>query len=60
LIRQGRLDQLETAMQSGGSIGMQTMDSALMDLVERRFVSGKEAYQQAHNKAKFQQAKDQT
>ena len=60
LIRQGRLDQLETAMQSGGSIGMQTMDSALMDLVERRFVSGKEAYQQAHNKAKFQQIKDQT
>ncbi|MEX2123955.1 MAG: type IV pilus twitching motility protein PilT [Woeseia sp.] len=60
LIRQGRLDQLETAMQSGGSIGMQTMDSALMDLVERRFVSGKEAYQQANNKTKFQQIKDQT
>jgi len=60
LIRQGRLDQLETAMQSGGAVGMQTMDSALMDLVERRFVSGKEAYQQAHNKAKFQQVKDQT
>lgn len=60
LIRQGRLDQLETAMQSGGSVGMQTMDSALMDLVERRFVSGKEAYQQAHNKTKFQQIKDQT
>ena len=59
LIRQGKLDQLETAMQSGGSIGMQTMDNALMDLVERRFVSGKEAYQQANNKAKFQQVKDQ-
>jgi twitching motility protein PilT len=59
LIRQGRLDQLETAMQSGGSVGMQTMDSALMDLVERRFVSGKEAYQQANNKAKFAQIKDQ-
>ena len=59
LIRQGRLDQLETAMQSGGAVGMQTMDSALMDLVERRFVSGKEAYQQAHNKTKFQQIKDQ-
>ena len=26
LIRQGKLDQLETAMQSGGNIGMQTMD----------------------------------
>jgi twitching motility protein PilT len=60
LIRQGKLDQLETAMQSGGAVGMQTMDSALMDLVERRFVSGKEAYQQAHNKVKFQQIKDQT
>jgi twitching motility protein PilT len=60
LIRQGKLDQLETAMQSGGAVGMQTMDSALMDLVERRFVAGKEAYQQAHNKAKFQQIKDQT
>jgi twitching motility protein PilT len=60
LIRQGRLDQLETAMQSGGAVGMQTMDSALMDLVERRFVSGKEAYQQASNKTKFQQIKDQT
>lgn len=60
LIRQGKLDQLETAMQSGGAAGMQTMDSALMDLVERRFVSGKEAYQQAHNKTKFQQVKDQT
>ncbi len=59
LIRQGKLDQLETAMQSGGNIGMQTMDSALMDLVERRWVAGREAYQQAHNKAKFQQVKDQ-
>lgn len=59
LIRQGKLDQLETAMQSGAAVGMQTMDSALMDLVERRFVAGKEAYQQANNKAKFQQIKDQ-
>jgi len=28
LIRQGKLDQLETAMQSGGNVGMKTMDSA--------------------------------
>jgi twitching motility protein PilT len=60
LIRQGKLDQLETAMQSGGNIGMQTMDSALMDLVERAFVSGKEAYQQANNKSMFQKIKDET
>ena len=58
LIRQGKLDQLETAMQSGGAQGMQTMDSALMHLVETAMVSGKEAYQQANNKAKFQALKD--
>jgi twitching motility protein PilT len=59
LIRQGKLDQLETAMQSGGGIGMQTMDNALMDLVERKFVAGKDAYQQANNKSKFQSVKDE-
>jgi len=53
LIRQGKLDQLETAMQSGGSIGMQTMDSALMDLLENDVISAKEAYQQANNKTRF-------
>jgi len=60
LIRQGKLDQLETAMQAGRQIGMQTMDSALMDLVERKWVSGKEAYQQANNKQKFQKVRDET
>ncbi len=58
LIRQGKLDQLETAMQSGGTIGMQTMDSTLMDLVERNVISGQEAYQNANNKAKFQSVRD--
>ncbi len=58
LIRQGRLDQLENAMQSGGAMGMRTMDSALMDLVDRRFVAGIEAYQQANNKAQFQSVKN--
>jgi twitching motility protein PilT len=59
LIRQGKLDQLETAMQSGGSIGMQTMDSALMDLVEKNVISAKEAYQQANNKTRFKPLLDE-
>jgi len=59
LIRQGKLDQLETAMQSGGNIGMQTMDSALMALVEKAFVSGKEAYLQASDKSKFERLKNE-
>jgi twitching motility protein PilT len=58
LIRKGKLDQLETAMQSGGAIGMQTMDSTLMDLVERNVISGQEAYQQATNKARFKSVSD--
>ncbi|MFQ5609568.1 MAG: type IV pilus twitching motility protein PilT [Woeseiaceae bacterium] len=59
LIRQGKLDQLETAMQSGGGIGMQTMDSALMDLVSKEFIAGREAYLQANNKSRFERMKDE-
>jgi twitching motility protein PilT len=58
LIRQGKLDQLETSMQAGGSAGMQTMDSALERLLEAGLIAGKDAYQQANNKSKFQQMKD--
>ncbi len=58
LIRQGKLDQLETAIQSGGGVGMKSMDSALMDLVEKGWVSGEEAYLQANNKSKFEKVKD--
>ena len=58
LIRQGKLDQLETAIQSGGRIGMKTMDNALMDLVDRGEISGYEAYQQANNKHMFEMVKD--
>lgn len=59
LIRQGKLEQLETAMQSGGSLGMQTMDSALMDLVGKGVVAGKEAYLQANEKSKFERMRDE-
>ena len=58
LIRQGKIDQLETAIQSGGNVGMQSMDKALMDLVEKGWISSKEAYLQANNKHKFEQVKD--
>jgi twitching motility protein PilT len=58
LIRQGKLDQLETAIQSGGSLGMKSMDNALMDLVEKGWISGEEAYLQANNKHKFEKVRD--
>ncbi len=59
LIRQGKLDQLETAMQSGGNVGMQTMDSALMNLVSQRMIAGREAYQQANDKSKFERMRNE-
>ena len=58
LIRQGKLDQLETAIQSGGGAGMQSMDKALMDLVEKGWISGNEAYLQANNKHKFEKVRE--
>jgi len=59
LIRQGKLDQLETAMQSGGNVGMKTMDSALMELVEKNLVAGRDAYQQSDNKSKFERLRNE-
>jgi len=59
LIRQGKLDQLETAMQSGGNVGMKTMDSALMELVEKNLIDGRDAYQQSDNKFKFERFKNE-
>ena len=59
LIRQGKLDQLETAMQSGGNVGMKTMDSALMELVEKNLIAGRDAYQQSDNKFKFKRFRNE-
>ena len=59
LVRQGKLDQLETAMQSGGGLGMQTMDSALMHLVSRRRIAGRDAYLQANDKSKFERLRNE-
>ena len=59
LIRQGKLDQLENTMQSGGQFGMRPMDSAIQQLLDQRLVTGKEAYKKGINKAKFEPLKDQ-
>ncbi|MEN7341580.1 MAG: type IV pilus twitching motility protein PilT [Pseudomonadota bacterium] len=58
LIRQGKIDQIENAIQSGGAQGMKTMDSALQELYDGAFISGKEAYEKAINKTKFQAIKN--
>ena len=58
LIRQGKLDQLENAMQSGGAHGMRVMDSAVQELLDKGVISGRSAYEKAINKQRFEQFKD--
>jgi twitching motility protein PilT len=59
LIRQGKLDQIENVMQSGGAFGMRTMDTAIQQLLDSRQVTGKEAFKKAINKGKFEAVRDQ-
>ncbi|MEL7297548.1 MAG: type IV pilus twitching motility protein PilT [Pseudomonadota bacterium] len=58
LIRQGKIDQIENAIQSGAAHGMKTMDSALQELYDGAFISGREAYEKGINKTKFQAIKN--
>ena len=55
LIRQGKMDQLENAMMTGSAVGMRTMDTAIQALLDRRIISGKDAFKKSINKAKFEQ-----
>jgi twitching motility protein PilT len=59
LIRQGKLDQLETTMQAGSAHGMRTMDNAIEALLNQRIITGKEAYKKGISKSKFEPVKDQ-
>jgi twitching motility protein PilT len=58
LIRQGKLDQLENTMQSGGQHGMRTMDSAIQELLDKGVITGRSAYEKGINKQRFEQVKD--
>ncbi len=60
LIRQGKIDQLESTMQSGAASGMRTMDAAIQALLEAGQISGQDAFRKAINKARFEQFRDQT
>lgn len=53
LIREGKSDQLESAMQSGKASGMQTMDGTLKQLLRAGTIDADEAYLKAFNKRAF-------
>jgi twitching motility protein PilT len=58
LIRQGKIDQLETAMQAGTSLGMRTMDVAIQQLLDSGQISGRSAYEKAIAKTKFEEVRE--
>jgi len=54
LIREGKIDQIENVIQSGGMVGMQRMDTALMRLLDAKLITPEEAYFKSRNKADFE------
>ena len=53
LIRENKIAQMYSAIQTGQGFGMQTLDQALADLVRRNVVSAAEARVRAQNKDNF-------
>lgn len=54
LIREGKIDQIENVIQSGGMVGMQRMDTALMRLLDSEIITPEEAYFKSRNKSEFE------
>src|SRR6186713_1076461 len=53
LIREAKVAQMYSAIQTGGGLGMQTLDQNLQDLVKRNLISMPEARAKAANKDAF-------
>lgn len=53
LIREAKTFQIPSMMQTGKKYGMQLLDDAIMDYVNKGWISPDEAYNKANDKAKF-------
>lgn len=53
LIRDAKTFQIASVMQTGKNVGMQTLDDAIQDLFNKKWVSPEEAYEKAIDKARF-------
>ena len=53
LIRENKIAQMYSAIQTGSGLGMQPLDQCLVDLVRRNVVSAAEARVKAQNKDSF-------
>jgi twitching motility protein PilT len=53
LIREGKTVQIPSAIQTGKQFGMQTLDDAIMGVLQKGWISPEEAYDKSIDKAKF-------
>lgn len=53
LIREAKTHQLPSAMQTGKKYGMQTLDDAIMELLQKKWISPEDAYDKSIDKQKF-------
>jgi twitching motility protein PilT len=53
LIRENKIAQMYSAIQTGQQLGMQTLDQNLSDLVRRNLITAEEARSKAANKDTF-------
>jgi twitching motility protein PilT len=54
MIRSGKSHQLNTVIQSGAKVGMQSLDHILRELVQKEIISGEDAYENAIDRSKFE------
>ncbi len=53
-IRDGRISKIKQVIESGGKVGMVSLDTALLELVKKRLVKADDAYLKASNKKQFE------
>jgi len=53
LIREGKVAQMYSAIQTGRALGMQTLDQCLQELVQKNLINRKDARNKAENKDMF-------
>jgi twitching motility protein PilT len=53
LIREDKIAQMYSAIQTGGAVGMQTMDQCLQNLLDQRLISREEARGKAKQPENF-------
>ena len=53
LIREGKTFQIPSMIQTGHKYGMQTLDDAIMGLLEKKIIRPEDAYMRSNDKAKF-------